>query len=84
MLDFYGKLVEFLVIDEVGVQFGTETEKFIFYEVINRRYENVLPTVLISNLTSDELKTFIGDRAFDRFREDGGAILAFDWESYRK
>ncbi len=84
VLDFYGETVEFLVIDEVGVQFGTETEKFIFYEIINRRYENMLPTVLISNLTADELKDFIGERAFDRFKEDGGAILAFDWESYRK
>ena len=73
-----------LVIDEVGVQFGSDTEKLIFYEVINRRYNNLLPTVLISNLTSEELKGFIGERAFDRFKEDGGAILAFDWESYRK
>lgn len=84
VLTFYGTTVEFLVIDEVGVQFGTETEKLIFYEIINRRYENMLYTVLISNLTADELKGFIGERAFDRFKEDGGAILAFDWESYRK
>lgn len=83
VMDFYCGL-SFLVIDEVGVQFGTETEKLIFYEIINRRYENMLPTVLISNLTADELKDFIGERAFDRFREDGGAVLAFDWESYRK
>jgi len=79
----YGGL-DLLVIDEVGVQFGTETEKLIFYEIIDRRYNNMLPTVLISNLTADELCTFIGERAFDRFKEDGGAILAFDWESYRK
>jgi len=79
----YGSLY-FLVIDEVGVQFGTETEKLIFYEIINRRYDNLLPTVLISNLTPDELVVFIGERAFDRFKEDNGVILAFDWESYRK
>ena len=80
---FYGSL-DLLVIDEVGVQFGSDTEKLIFYEIINQRYNNLMPTVLISNLTSEELKGFIGERAFDRFKEDGGAILAFDWESYRK
>lgn len=81
--DFYGKM-PLLVIDEVGVQFGSETEKLIFYEVINARYNNELPTVLISNLTQDELCAFIGERAFDRFKEDGGAVLAFDWESHRR
>lgn len=81
--NFYENL-SLLVIDEVGVQFGSETEKLIFYEIINRRYNNMLPTVLISNLTADELNGFIGERAFDRFKEDGGAILIFDWESYRR
>jgi len=81
--NFYENL-SLLVIDEVGVQFGSETEKLIFYEIINRRYNNMFPTVLISNLTADELNGFIGERAFDRFREDGGAILVFDWDSYRR
>ena len=76
--------VPFLVIDEVGVQFGTETEKLILYQVINGRYEEKLPTVLISNLTQEELISFIGERAFDRLKEDGGAVLAFDWGSYRR
>jgi len=73
-----------LVIDEVGVQFGSETEKILFYQIINGRYDNVLPTVLISNLTADELKKFIGERCFDRLREGGGAVLSFGWDSYRK
>ena len=73
-----------LVIDEVGVQFGSETEKILFYQIINGRYDNVLPTVLISNLTADELKKFIGERCFDRLREGSGAVLSFGWDSYRK
>ena len=76
-------VLPFLVIDEVGVQFGTDSEKMIFFEVINRRYENMLPTVLISNLTVEELTGFIGERVMDRFKEDQGAVLAFDWDSYR-
>lgn len=75
---------DLLVIDEVGVQFGSETEKILFYQIINGRYDNVLPTVLISNLNSEELKKFIGERCFDRLKEGSGAVLSFGWESYRK
>lgn len=75
---------ELLVIDEVGVQFGSEAEKVLFYQIINGRYENVLPTILISNLNKDGVKDFIGDRCFDRLKEGGGAVLSFDWESHRK
>lgn len=73
-----------LVIDEVGVAFGTESERTIFYQIINGRYERVLPTVLVSNLAEKDLPASIGERAMDRLREGGGVTLVFDWESYRK
>lgn len=76
--------VDLLIIDEVGVQFGSEAEKVLFYQVINGRYDNVLPTVLISNLTSRELEQFIGERCFDRLKDGSGAVLSFDWDSFRK
>lgn len=72
-----------LILDEVGVQFGSNTEKLIFYQIINGRYEEMKPTIIISNLTKLELTEFVGDRCMDRMREDGGAVIAFDWESYR-
>lgn len=74
---------DLLILDEVGVQFGSETEKLILFEIINGRYENMQPTILISNLMSDELGDFIGERAMDRMKEGGGVVLAFDWESKR-
>lgn len=73
-----------LVLDEVGVQFGSETDDLILYQIINGRYEAVLPTILISNMTEKELAAFIGDRCIDRMREGGGAVVSFDWDSYRK
>ena len=75
---------DLLVIDEIGVQFGSETEKILFYQIINGRYDNILPTVLISNLNTDELKTFIGERCFDRLKEGSGVVISFGWDSYRK
>lgn len=74
---------DLLILDEVGVQWGTDAEKVILFEIINGRYNEMLPTILISNLQEAELGAFIGERAVDRMREGGGAVLAFDWPSYR-
>ncbi len=74
--------VQLLVIDEIGIQFGSETEMLYLQEIINDRYEAEKPTILISNKTPEEITAFLGERIIDRFR-DGGHILCFDWESYR-
>ena len=73
---------DLLILDEIGVQLGSEYEKTVMFEVINERYQSVLPTILVSNLNADELETFLGQRVMDRLREIG-AIVAFDWDSYR-
>lgn len=73
---------ELLILDEIGVQLGTEHEKMLLFEIINERYQQMRPTILISNLTRDELTDYLGDRVMDRFRESG-AVVAFDWQSYR-
>lgn len=72
-----------LVIDEVGVQHGTEHEKTILFDVINERYQDMRPTVLSSNLSEAELGKFLGDRIMDRFAESG-AVVAMQWNSYRR
>ncbi|WP_313382837.1 ATP-binding protein [Pantoea sp.] len=74
---------ELLIIDEVGVQFGSEAEKLILFEIINTRYERMMPTILISNLPKEELAAFIGERVIDRMNDGGGCTLAFTWDSYR-
>lgn len=74
---------DLLIIDEIGVQFGSEAEKMILFEVINNRYEDMKPTILISNLPKDELSAFIGERVIDRMNDGGGCTLAFTWGSYR-
>ena len=75
---------DLLILDEVGVQFGSETEKLILFEILNGRYEDILPTILISNLSEAELMHYIGARCFDRLQEGGGVSLSFTWESYRR
>ncbi len=75
---------DLLIIDEVGMQFNSDTEKMFVFDVINARYEEELPTVIISNLDIAGVKEIIGERCVDRLRQDGGKVIAFDWESSRK
>lgn len=75
---------DLLIIDEVGIQFGSEAEKMIMFEIINTRYERLKPTILISNLPKDELTQFIGERVIDRMNDGGGCTISFTWDSYRE
>ncbi len=75
---------DLLILDEVGVQFGSDTEKMLLFDIINGRYETMKPSILISNLGLTELEHYIGTRAMDRLREGGGKAVVFDWDSYRR
>lgn len=74
---------DLLILDEVGVQFGSETEKIILFEIINGRYNRRKSTIVLSNLMIEELTDYLGASVVDRLREDGGSAIAFTWGSYR-
>lgn len=74
---------DLLILDEVGVQFGSDTEKMILFEVLNGRYEDMRPTIVLSNLAQSELGDYLGSRIVDRLQEGGGVVVGFDWDSYR-
>lgn len=75
--------LDLLVLDEVGAQFGTEAEKVQLFDVISSRYNAMKPTIVISNLDLDGLKTYLGERAVDRLRENGGRMLVLMGASWR-
>lgn len=75
---------DLLIVDEVGVQQGTEFERNVMFDVFNERYERRKPSLLLGNCTLEELTTrFVGERVVDRLREDGGVVVPFVWESQR-
>ncbi|PWB21339.1 ATP-binding protein [Comamonas sp. JNW] len=74
---------DLLILDEVGVQYGSDFEKNMLFDVLNDRYEKRRPTFFLSNLTKDEVAAYLGERVMDRLREDGGAVIPFAWNSYR-
>lgn len=82
VLEFYGTL-DLLIIEEVGTGAGTDDERARIFQVVNRRYEAMLPTVIVSNLDLESLKKEIGERVIDRLREGDRALVVFDWASHR-
>ncbi|WP_110665155.1 ATP-binding protein [Salinicola halophilus] len=76
--------LDLLILDEVGAQLGTEWERLALFKIINERYKQQLPTILISNLDRDGLEQYLGERIIDRMAEGGGATLTLDWASHRQ
>lgn len=74
---------DLLVVDELGVQFRSEFEHNLLFDVLNERYEQKKSCILISNLDLGEICAILGDRVIDRLHEDGVKIIRFNWESYR-
>ena len=55
----------------------------ILHDIINARYVNNRPTVLISNLFGQELEDYLGLRISDRIQQATVDMLKFDEESKR-
>ena len=74
---------DLLILDEVGVQYGKDAELVTLFDVMNARYSACKPSIVLSNLALGEVKQFLGERVFDRLRENGGKAIPFEWESCR-
>ncbi len=79
----YFNNLRLLVVDDIGVQYGSNAEKNILHEIINTRYERILSTILISNLSLAELTAIVGERSIDRLNDKNGSVLVFNWDSHR-
>jgi DNA replication protein DnaC len=71
-----------LTIDEMGERGDTPWEDRIITHLIDRRYGDLLPTILIANLTIDALPAALGDSICSRIQETGG-IIRIDGPSHR-
>lgn len=85
--------VDLLILDEIGASVGSDAELTALFEVINGRYQERRPILLLSNLpvsdrivdgvTRPGLQSYLGPRVMDRFRDDGSFVLSLDWPSLR-
>lgn len=58
--------IPLLIIDEVGVQYGSDSERIELFEIFNTRYGNELPTMIISNCNKEQMAKILGQRIIDR------------------
>lgn len=78
----YLRGLDLLAIDEIGVQYGTDGEQTVLFEVLDQRYREVKPTILLTNQDRAGFKGFVGERTYDRLVETCRWV-PFDWPSYR-
>ncbi len=71
-----------LIIDDVGVGFNSDAERTQLYEVVNRRYLDLMPMIFTTNLDKFELEKVIGNRNFSRLRQEGKWLIC-DWDDFR-
>lgn len=61
---------DFLILDEVGRQYDTDAERERFFDIVNKRYNEMRPTVFIGNMLPNKFAESVGEAVADRIRED--------------
>ena len=72
----------FLVIDEAHVRGETKYEDDKLTHIMDKRYDAMLPTMLITNVTRQDFAAQLSPSIISRIRETGGGIEC-NWASYR-
>jgi len=75
--------IDLMILDEVGLQRGTDDETRTLHELLEARRLNCKPTILLTNLDGANVKQYLGERFWDRLSESGVSVI-FNWESHRK
>lgn len=74
---------DLLILDEYGLHDRHENHLQLVHKVLYSRYDEGKPTMLISNLTLDELQKDLGDRLWSRFQHDGLTLVECNWADQR-
>lgn len=73
-----------LVLDEIGLGWGSDTELNLLFEIVNARYQESKPLILAGNIEAAQVRECVGDRVRDRLREGSPKTLIFNWQSMRE
>jgi DNA replication protein DnaC len=72
-----------LILDEIDALPAKENASLLLTEIINRRYNENKPVIVISNQPFDNLAKFVGDRVHSRLHENSFSC-AFGWSDFRR
>lgn len=67
--------VDFLIFDDVGASTNSEWQKEVLLELIDRRYNNMKPTVVTTNLSSEDLSSILGPRIQRRLMSEDNLVI---------
>lgn len=76
LLNKFGNEIGVLFIDDFGRETHSERAKRQYFEILNSRYADFLPTIISTNLTLDQISEHMGEAIASRFQEF--AILEFE------
>lgn len=77
---------DLLIVDEYGLHDRAEKRPQLLesvHKVLLTRYDEMKPTVLISNLSLAEVREDLGDRLWSRFQHDDLDVVECDWVDAR-
>ena len=77
------KKSDILILDEIGKRVLANWQRIQLEELLSYRYNEMLPTIYITNLEQKGFREFLGDRLADRLKENRIKRFAFDGESLR-
>jgi len=72
-----------LIVDEIGKRELVDWQKIQLEELFSHRYNEMLPTIYITNLLQAQFKRFIGERLVDRLKENSIKSFGFGGDSLR-
>ena len=83
----HGRWTDYLLIDDIGeepayvLDYGRQLP--LFSKIVAERYARMLPMVITTNLTREQIRTTYGERTADRLHELA-EFLTFNGSSYRQ
>lgn len=72
----------FLVIDEAQDRKESEWEQTTLTNLVDKRYDAMLPTVIIANLKPDAIDACLGASIVSRAKRTGGGMVEAGWPAY--
>lgn len=58
--------IKYLVLDDLGQEYTTDWSKQILFEIVDTRYETLLPTLITTNIDHNEWEKYLGKATTDR------------------
>ncbi len=72
------------LLDDLGTGQGTAWQEEVIFTLIDQRYNSLLPTIVTTNLSPDQIADRYHSRIYDRLFAHDGVVVALQGPSYRK